>query len=223
MRHFGKDHRHPGARPAAGRRPPERCGVCRPVAHWQDGALQPRQLRGCVGCRAGTVRLGARWPASAATRPKFSFNNGDGRCPTCRGIGLRACGDAVPQRCLPALPGLRRQALPPEILEITIERGARRLNVADVLDLTVSEAVALLQATAMCCALQPIVDVGLEYVKARPAHYLVGRRGPAPQAGRFSGRGGARSPGRARRWRARARCFCSTGPTTGLHFDDIAS
>ena len=32
--------------------------------------------------------------------------------PDLRRLGLRACGDAVPVRRLPALPGLRRQALP---------------------------------------------------------------------------------------------------------------
>jgi excinuclease ABC subunit A len=59
----------------------------------------------------------------------------------------------------------------PEILEVTIERQAlgaapRVLNVADVLDLTVSEAAALFANDRdVIRALQPIVDVGLEYVK----------------------------------------------------------
>ena len=57
----------------------------------------------------------------------------------------------------------------PEILEVTIERqpvGAlrpRMLNVADVLDLTVSEAAALFANDRdVIRALQPIVDGGLE-------------------------------------------------------------
>src|SRR5206468_7317185 len=56
--------------------------------------------------------------------------------------------------------------------EVTIERTAigadrpRVMNVADVLDLTVSEAAALFANDRdVIRALQPIVDVGLEYVK----------------------------------------------------------
>ncbi|HPW29887.1 MAG TPA: excinuclease ABC subunit UvrA, partial [Rhodoferax sp.] len=80
------------------------------------------------------------------TASKFSFNGGDGRCPTCGGSGfehieMQFLSD-VYLRC-PDCDGKRYR---PEILEVTIERKAgvdpvsRRLNVADVLDLTVSEA-----------------------------------------------------------------------------------
>ncbi|MEO6016548.1 MAG: excinuclease ABC subunit UvrA, partial [Polaromonas sp.] len=106
------------------------------------------------------------------TASKFSFNNGDGRCPTCGGSGfehveMQFLSD-VYLRC-PDCDGKRYR---PEILEVTIERQAigqlrpRLLNVADVLDLTVSEAVQLFaQDREVLRALQPIVDVGLEYVK----------------------------------------------------------
>ncbi|MFZ2393104.1 excinuclease ABC subunit UvrA, partial [Rhodoferax sp.] len=133
---------------------------------------------------------------------KFSFNNGDGRCPTCGGSGfehveMQFLSD-VYLRC-PDCDGKRYR---PEILEITIERMASvrpdfappelvegveglagtstlrqaqdrpgsvrtvSLNVADVLDLTVSEAAALFAADRdVLRALQPIMDVGLDYVK----------------------------------------------------------
>src|SRR5256885_16528472 len=67
---------------------------------------------------------------------------------------------------------LFRSRYRPEILEVTIERHAagelqpRKLNVADVLELTVAEAALLFaQDREVIRALQPIVDVGLEYVK----------------------------------------------------------
>ena len=74
------------------------------------------------------------------TASKFSFNSGDGRCPTCGGSGfehveMQFLSD-VYLRC-PDCDGKRYR---PEILEITIERGGRSLNVADVLALTVAEA-----------------------------------------------------------------------------------
>src|SRR6202007_1335659 len=73
----------------------------------------------------------------------FSFNAGDGRCPTCGGSGfehveMQFLSD-VYLRC-PDCDGRRYRA---EVLEVSIERGspARALSIADVLELTVSEAV----------------------------------------------------------------------------------
>jgi excinuclease ABC subunit A len=122
---------------------------------------------------------------------------------------------------------LRWQALPPEILEVTIERGGRegaRLNVADVLALTVAEAADLFAGDRdVIRALQPIVDVGLEYVAlGQPVPTLSRWRGAAPQAGRLSGRG-RRSAAKSRQSVARkGTLFLFDEPTTGLHFDDIA-
>ena len=62
-------------------------------------------------------------PANAATPPPSSASTAGRTLPHLRRLGLRACGNAVPERRLPALPRLRWQALPPEILEVTIERG----------------------------------------------------------------------------------------------------
>ena len=68
--------------------------------------------------------------------------------PDLRRLGLRARGDAVPLRRLPALPGLRRPRFRAEILDVKIVRGPHQLSVADVLDLTVSEAVHCSATTA---------------------------------------------------------------------------
>jgi excinuclease ABC subunit A len=54
----------------------------------------------------------------------------------------------------------------PNMLEVKLIRGAYQLSVADVLDLTVSEACVVFSGDpAVTARLQPIVDVGLEYVK----------------------------------------------------------
>ena len=139
---------------------------------------------------AAAARLHRR-PSSASTR-------GDGRCPTCGGSGfehveMQFLSD-VYLRC-PDCDGKRYR---PEILEVTIERqpvGAlqpRAMNVADVLELTVSEAASLFaNDREVLRALQPIVDVGLEYVKlGQPVPTLSRRRVAAPQAGGLPGRGG---------------------------------
>ena len=172
------------------------------------------------------------------TATKFSFNSGDGRCPTCGGSGfehveMQFLSD-VYLRC-PDCDGKRYR---PEILEIMIERQAigpgtlRVLNVADVLDLTVSEAVQLFaQDRDVVRALQPIVDVGLEYVKlGQPVPTLSGGEaqrlklaGFLAQASKSSGKTqSASKQALALRNPNRGTLFLFDEPTTGLHFDDIA-
>ncbi len=168
------------------------------------------------------------------TSSKFSFNNGDGRCPTCGGSGfehveMQFLSD-VYLRC-PDCDGKRYRA---EILEVTIERKAigdvtpRLLNVSDVLELTVSEAVRLFaQDREVVRALQPIVDVGLEYVKlGQPVPTLSGGEAQRLKLAGFladaSKTGSASKQALALRHPQRGTLFLFDEPTTGLHFDDIA-
>ena len=172
------------------------------------------------------------------TASKFSFNSGDGRCPTCGGSGfehveMQFLSD-VYLRC-PDCDGKRYR---PEILEITISRqaigqsAAQLLNVADVLSLTVSQAVQLFaQDRDVVRALQPIVDVGLDYVKlGQPVPTLSGGEaqrlklaGYLAEASKSSGKTkSASKQALAIRHPGRGTLFLFDEPTTGLHFDDIA-
>jgi len=158
------------------------------------------------------------------TATKFSFNNGDGRCPTCGGSGfehveMQFLSD-VYLRC-PDCDGKRYR---PEILEITIEREAQHLNVADVLNLTVSEAAALFKGDRdVLRALQPIMDVGLDYVKlGQPVPTLSGGEAQRLKLAGFLAEA-AKSASASRQPTARRGVlFMFDEPTTGLHFDDIA-
>ncbi|WP_026433600.1 excinuclease ABC subunit UvrA [Paracidovorax oryzae] len=158
------------------------------------------------------------------TAAKFSFNSGDGRCPTCGGSGfehveMQFLSD-VYLRC-PDCDGKRYR---PEILEVTIERGGRLMNVADVLELTVSEAAqAFAQDRDVIRALQPIVDVGLEYVKlGQPVPTLSGGEAQRLKLAGFLAEA-ARSASSSRQPLAKkGTLFLFDEPTTGLHFDDIA-
>ncbi|HVZ44012.1 MAG TPA: excinuclease ABC subunit UvrA [Ramlibacter sp.] len=167
------------------------------------------------------------------TAAKFSFNSGDGRCPTCGGSGfehveMQFLSD-VYLRC-PDCDGKRYR---PEILEVTIERksgsdsnssGARRMNVADVLALTVTEAAALFANDRdVIRALQPIADVGLEYVKlGQPVPTLSGGESQRLKLAGFLAEA-ARSQSASRQAKAtKGTLFLFDEPTTGLHFDDIA-
>ena len=54
----------------------------------------------------------------------------------------------------------------PETLEVTVERHGRAVNIADVLAMTVNEALTFFNEDAeIARVLAPLADVGLEYVK----------------------------------------------------------
>jgi excinuclease ABC subunit A len=112
----------------------------------------------------------------------------------------------------------------PEILEVTIERGGKVLNVADVLELTVSEA-ALLFANDrdVIRALQPIVDVGLEYVKlGQPVPTLSGGESQRLKLAGFLAQAAKNGTQSRQGIATKGQLFLFDEPTTGLHFDDIA-
>ncbi len=163
------------------------------------------------------------------TASKFSFNGGDGRCPTCGGSGFEHVEMQFLSDVYLRCPDCDGQRYRPEILEITIERQAiggavRHLNVADILQLTVSEAAALFaQDREVIRALQPIVDVGLEYVRlGQPVPTLSGGEAQRLKLAGFLAEA-AKSASKSRQSLARkGTLFLFDEPTTGLHFDDIA-
>ena len=155
------------------------------------------------------------------TAGMFSFNAGDGRCPTCGGSGfehveMQFLSD-VYLRC-PDCDGKRFRA---EILDVKIVRGPHQLSVADVLELTVAEAAHWFQDDREVVArLQPIVDVGLDYVRlGQPVPTLSGGEAQRLKLAGFlaDAASGPRQPA-ARK----GQLFLFDEPTTGLHFDDIA-
>jgi excinuclease ABC subunit A len=164
------------------------------------------------------------------TSSKFSFNSGDGRCPTCGGSGfehveMQFLSD-VYLRC-PDCDGKRYR---PEILEVTIERPVagvwqpRSMNVADVLELTVSEAAQLFAGDRdVIRALQPIVDVGLEYVKlGQPVPTLSGGESQRLKLAGFLAQAAKSGSATRQGLATKGVLFMFDEPTTGLHFDDIA-
>ena len=151
----------------------------------------------------------------------FSFNAGDGRCPTCGGSGfehveMQFLSD-VYLRC-PDCDGKRFRA---ELLEVKLIRGPYSLSVADVLALTVSEACVVFSGdSAVTARLQSIVDVGLDYVRlGQPVPTLSGGEAQRLKLAGFlaDAAAGPRQP-----VAKKGTLFLFDEPTTGLHFDDIA-
>ena len=164
----------------------------------------------------------------------FSFNAGDGRCPTCGGSGfehveMQFLSD-VYLRC-PDCDGRRFRR---ELLEVKIDRRlpvskdagevVRDLSVADVLDLTVSEAVRLFASDReVLRVLQPIVDVGLEYVKlGQPVPTLSGGEAQRLKLAAFLAESANSATASRQPVAKKGTLFMFDEPTTGLHFDDIA-
>ncbi|HEY6644746.1 excinuclease ABC subunit UvrA [Povalibacter sp.] len=148
----------------------------------------------------------------------FSFNSGNGRCPTCGGNGfehveMQFLSD-VYLRC-PDCSGSRYRA---EILEIKLTR-VRQQNapsIADVLNMTVHEAVEFFAGERdVLATLQPLADVGLDYLKlGQPVPTLSGGEAQRLKlAGHLAEKASSKDGGTL---------FLFDEPTTGLHFDDIA-
>ncbi len=157
------------------------------------------------------------------TASKFSFNGGDGRCPSCGGSGfehveMQFLSD-VYLRCQDC-DGKRYR---PEILEVKVERHGRHVNVADVLNLTVSEAAALFVSDRdVIRALQPIVDVGLEYVKlGQPVPTLSGGEAQRLKLAGYLADAAKSASSSKQSLANKGTLFLFDEPTTGLHFEDI--
>jgi excinuclease ABC subunit A len=140
----------------------------------------------------------------------FSFNSGNGRCPTCTGSGfehveMQFLSD-VYLRC-PDCDGRRYRD---EILEVRLEGR----SIADVLEMTVAEAARFFRRSeAVQAKLRPLIDVGLEYLRlGQPVPTLSGGEAQRLKlAGHLAETEAAKST-----------LFLFDEPTTGLHFDDVA-
>jgi excinuclease ABC subunit A len=175
------------------------------------------------------------------TAGTFSFNSGNGRCPSCGGNGfehieMQFLSD-VYLRC-PDCDGTRYR---PEVLEVKLHPQANLdvqgskfklqgsglpvagKSIADVLNLTVSEAIRFFGAHSdVRRALAPLVDVGLDYLRlGQPVPTLSGgeaqRLKLAGHLAEAAARGSRSSP-----ITHHSSLFLFDEPTTGLHFDDVA-
>ena len=145
----------------------------------------------------------------------FSFNSGDGRCPVCGGNGfehieMQFLSD-VYLRCS-ACNGTRYR---PEILEITVKRHDKELNIAQVLDLSVSEACEFFsEDKSVLARLEPLRKVGLDYLKlGQPVPTLSGGEAQRLKIAGFLAEKNSQVK--------KNDLFIFDEPTTGLHFDDI--
>jgi excinuclease ABC subunit A len=173
----------------------------------------------------------------------FSFNSGNGRCPTCGGNGFEHVEMQFLSDVYLRCPDCDGKRFRDEVLEITVGgRGERAHSISEVLEMTVSEAAHYFaDRPEVLARLQPLADVGLEYLRlGQPVPTLSGGEAqrlklaghlaqasdralplpphphPLPPAGERVRVGKGGMGGR------RGNLFLFDEPTTGLHFDDIA-
>ncbi|MBR5402892.1 MAG: excinuclease ABC subunit UvrA [Bacteroidales bacterium] len=145
----------------------------------------------------------------------FSFNQEGGRCPECQGDGFVKIGMQFMADVTMVCESCGGKRFKPEILEVNY----KGLNVSDILDLSVDEAIAFFgaqkepEAIAIAQKLQPLVDVGLGYIKlGQPSSTLSGGESQRIKLAYFlSISDGSRDK----------ILFIFDEPTTGLHFHDV--
>ena len=152
----------------------------------------------------------------------FSFNSGDGRCPVCGGNGfehveMQFLSD-VYLRCAQCN-GTRYR---PEALEVTLTRQGQAWNMAEVLELTVAQALDVFHAdTAVVKSLKPLAQVGLHYLRlGQPVPTLSGGEAQRLKLAGFLAK--LKPTASGQKVAQKGTLFVFDEPTTGLHFDDVA-
>lgn len=153
----------------------------------------------------------------------FSFNSGDGRCPTCGGTGFEHVEMQFLSDVYLRCPDCDGKRFRPEILEVRVEHLGRTASIDDVLNMTVREALDFFAGLRdVQWGLSPLADVGLEYVKlGQPVPTLSGGEAQRLKlAGHLAS--ASRSGISSAKVAKKGSLFLFDEPTSGLHFDDVA-
>ncbi len=139
----------------------------------------------------------------------FSFNVEGGRCETCHGDGFEQVEMQFLSDVLLVCAACNGRRYGPDVLEVEY----RGKSIADVLDLTVAEAIAFFaDQPEVARAVQTLVDVGLGYLRlGQPLSTLSAGESQRIKLAAHLGRDGKAHT-----------LFVFDEPTTGLHLHDIA-
>lgn len=147
----------------------------------------------------------------------FSFNQDGGRCPECQGEGVVTIPMQFMSDVTMVCEACGGKRFKPDILEVKY----RGKNVDDILNMSVREAIEFFrsaperEAGEIADKLQPLVDVGLDYLKlAQSSSTLSGGESQRIKLAYFL------SMGKEKAGRGRT-LFIFDEPTTGLHFHDV--
>ena len=153
------------------------------------------------------------------TPSHFSFNMDGGRCPECQGEGFVKIGMQFMADVSMVCEACGGKRFKPDILEVRY----KGMNIDDILNMSVEEAIAFFSAqedqTAKRIAerLQPLVDVGLSYIKlGQSSSTLSGGESQRIKLAYFLSMNDTGSKVKNQKI-----LFIFDEPTTGLHFYDV--
>ena len=153
------------------------------------------------------------------TPSHFSFNMDGGRCPECQGEGFVKIGMQFMADVSMVCESCGGKRFKPEILEVKY----KGMNVDDILNMSVEEAITFFSAqnepaaTRIAERLQPLVDVGLSYIKlGQSSSTLSGGESQRIKLAYFLSMTDADT-----RSKPQKILFIFDEPTTGLHFYDV--
>ena len=154
------------------------------------------------------------------TPSHFSFNMDGGRCPECQGEGFVKIGMQFMADVTMVCEACGGKRFKPDILEVRY----KGLNIDDILNMSVEEAITFFAAqedpTAKRIAerLQPLIDVGLSYIKlGQSSSTLSGGESQRIKLAYFLSMNDAP----VSRSKQQKILFIFDEPTTGLHFYDV--
>ena len=153
------------------------------------------------------------------TPSHFSFNIDGGRCPECQGEGYVKIGMQFMADVKMVCESCSGKRFKPDILEVRY----KGMNIDDILNLSVEEAIAFFGsqddpvAKKIAERLQPLVDVGLSYIKlGQSSSTLSGGESQRIKLAYFLSMSETFVKGKQQRI-----LFIFDEPTTGLHFYDV--
>ncbi len=148
--------------------------------------------------------------AQGMTHAHFSFNSGEGRCPTCSGLGYERVEMQFLSDVFVECPTCHGQRFRPEVLEIKWQD----FTIADILGMDVNRALEVFQKEPRIQArLQALQDVGLGYLQlGQPLNTLSGGESQRLKLVKYLSRF-AHTEDQA--------LLLLDEPTTGLHREDV--
>ena len=139
---------------------------------------------------------------------RFSFNSAGGRCETCKGNGYKT----IEMNFLPNVLVPCEECHGKRYNRETLEVRFKGKSIADVLDMTINQAVAFFQnQPPIVRKLKAMQDVGLGYIKLGQSSTTLS--GGESQCVKLATELGKKDTGRT--------LYILDEPTTGLHFEDI--
>src|SRR5690554_6263050 len=156
----------------------------------------------------------------------FSFNSGNGRCSTCQGNGFEHVEMQFLSDVYLRCPDCNGKRFGEEVLEVKLLRAGDAHSIADVLAMTVTEALEFFSDEEnVMQRLQPLADVGLDYVQLGQAVPTLsgGEAQRLKLAGHLAEAFSVRGKKSVAPKDQPSILFLFDEPTTGLHFADIAT